>query len=40
VVDQLFAPVYHRLLFGHAPLREGLAAALVGQLFTDRRPRN
>lgn len=31
-VDQVFAPVYHRLLYGHAPLREGLAATLVGQL--------
>jgi len=40
VVDQLFAPVYHRLLFGHAPLCEGLAAALVGQLLTGLRPRN
>ena len=40
VVDQLFAPVYHRLLFGHAPLRDGLAATLVGQPLTGLRPRN
>jgi AcrR family transcriptional regulator len=32
VTDELFAPVYHRLFFGHGPLDEGLAAALVGQL--------
>lgn len=31
-VDQLFAPVYHRLLLGHAPLAGDLAATLVRQL--------
>jgi len=31
-VDQLFAPVYHRLLFGHAALADGLAPTLVRQL--------
>jgi AcrR family transcriptional regulator len=33
VADQLFAPVYHRLLFGHGPLDQSLAATVVGQLF-------
>jgi hypothetical protein len=40
VTDQLFAPVYYRLLLGHAPLSEGLAATLVGQLLSGLRPRN
>ncbi|WBB61095.1 TetR/AcrR family transcriptional regulator [Streptomyces sp. WMMC500] len=31
-LDQLFAPVYHRLLLGHAPLADGLAATLVRHL--------
>ncbi|AUH38958.1 TetR/AcrR family transcriptional regulator [Streptomyces sp. CMB-StM0423] len=31
-LDQLFAPVYHRLLLGHAPLADDLAATLVRQL--------
>jgi len=31
-VDQLFAPVYHRLLLGHEPLHDALAATLVRQL--------
>jgi len=31
-VDQLFAPVYHRLLMGHEPLHDELAATLVHQL--------
>jgi hypothetical protein len=31
-VDQLYAPVYYRLLLGHEPLHDALAAALVGQL--------
>ncbi|MET9484972.1 TetR/AcrR family transcriptional regulator [Streptomyces sp. NPDC006638] len=31
-VDQLFAPVYHRLLMGHEPLDGALAATLVRQL--------
>jgi len=30
--DQLFAPVYYRLLFGHAPLDDALAGQLVDQL--------
>jgi len=40
VTDQLFAPVYYRLLLGHAPLREGLATTLVGQLLSGLLPRN
>jgi AcrR family transcriptional regulator len=32
VMDELFAPVYYRLLFGHAPLDDGLAATMVAQL--------
>ena len=31
-VDQLFAPVYHRLVFGHEPLDDALAEVLVDQL--------
>jgi AcrR family transcriptional regulator len=34
VMDELFAPVYHRLFFGHNPLDESLAATMVAQLFT------
>ena len=30
--DQLFGPIYHRLFFGHDPLDERLADALVDQL--------
>ncbi len=30
--DQLFAPVYHRLIFGHDPLDDQLADRLVDQL--------
>jgi len=30
--DQLFGPIYHRLLFGHAPLEDDLPAVLVEQL--------
>jgi AcrR family transcriptional regulator len=30
--DQLFGPLYHRLLFGHAPLEDDLPAVLVEQL--------
>ncbi|SDI88082.1 transcriptional regulator, TetR family [Frankineae bacterium MT45] len=30
--DQLFAPVYHRLIFGHQPLDPGMADRLVSQL--------
>ncbi len=33
-LDQLFAPVYHRLLFGHAPLDDSLAPVLVAQLLS------
>ena len=29
VMDELFAPVYHRLFFGHAQLDEDLAAPMV-----------
>jgi AcrR family transcriptional regulator len=32
VLDQLFAPVYHRLVYGHEPLDDGLADLLVDQL--------
>jgi AcrR family transcriptional regulator len=38
-IDQLYAPVYHRLLLGHEPLHEGLAATLVDQLLNGLRPR-
>lgn len=31
-VDQLFAPVYYRLLLGHEPLDDALAVTLVDQL--------
>jgi AcrR family transcriptional regulator len=31
VSDQLFAPIYHRLIFGHAPLADELADRLVDQ---------
>lgn len=30
--DQLFGPIYHRLVFGHAPLDDDLPAVLVAQL--------
>jgi AcrR family transcriptional regulator len=36
-VDQLFAPVYHRLLFGHEPLHDALAETLVRQLLAGLR---
>jgi AcrR family transcriptional regulator len=36
-VDQLFAPVYHRLLLGHEPLHDALAATLVRQLLAGLR---
>jgi AcrR family transcriptional regulator len=36
-VDQLFAPVYHRLLFGHEPLHAALAETLVRQLLAGLR---
>ncbi|HEU5416305.1 MAG TPA: TetR/AcrR family transcriptional regulator [Streptosporangiaceae bacterium] len=32
VLDELFAPVYYRLFFGHGPLAEDLAATLAAQL--------
>jgi AcrR family transcriptional regulator len=32
VTDQLFAPVYHRLFFGHSPLPDELAGRMVAQL--------
>jgi AcrR family transcriptional regulator len=34
VMDELFAPVYHRLFFGHSPLDDDLAATIVAQLMT------
>ncbi|MDI5966764.1 TetR/AcrR family transcriptional regulator [Streptantibioticus silvisoli] len=37
-VDQLFAPVYYRLLLGHEPLADDLAATLVRQLLGGLRP--
>jgi AcrR family transcriptional regulator len=30
--DQLFAPIYHRLIFGHEPLADDLAGRLVDQV--------
>jgi AcrR family transcriptional regulator len=40
-VDQLFAPVYYRLLMGHEPLDDALAGTLVRQLLDGlRRPEN
>jgi AcrR family transcriptional regulator len=33
-VDQLFAPIYYRLLLGHAPLDASIAAIAVTQLLT------
>jgi Tetracyclin repressor-like, C-terminal domain len=39
-VDQLYAPVYYRLLLGHEPLHDALAAALVGQLLDGLRIRS
>jgi AcrR family transcriptional regulator len=32
IIDQLFAPVYHRLFFEHAPLADDLAGVMVTQL--------
>jgi AcrR family transcriptional regulator len=32
--DQLFAPIYQRLIFGHEPLDDGLADRLVDQLMS------
>lgn len=36
-MDQLFGPLYYRLLFGHEPLAAGLAATLVDQVLTGLR---
>lgn len=38
-VDQLFAPVYYRLLMGHEPLHDELGATLVRQLLGGLRAR-
>lgn len=38
-IDQLFAPVYHRLLMGHEPLADTLAPVLVRQVLDGLRPR-
>ncbi|MDX6415801.1 MAG: hypothetical protein QOG28_421, partial [Trebonia sp.] len=38
-VDQLYAPVYYRLLLGHEPLPDALAATLVGQVLDGLRIR-
>ncbi len=37
-VDQLYAPVYYRLLLRHEPLTDELPASLVRQLLTGLRP--
>ncbi len=34
VLDELFAPVYYRLFFGHGPLDDDLAATMVAQLIS------
>jgi AcrR family transcriptional regulator len=39
-VDQIFAPVYYRLLLGHEPLHDALAATLVRQVLDGLRPRS
>lgn len=36
--DQLYAPVYHRLLYGHDPLDDRLADRLVEQVMAGARP--
>jgi AcrR family transcriptional regulator len=36
-MDQLFGPLYYRLLFGHEPLTASLAATLVDQVLTGLR---
>jgi AcrR family transcriptional regulator len=36
--DQLFGPLYYRLIFGHAPLDEDLPRVLVDQLLRGLRP--
>jgi AcrR family transcriptional regulator len=38
-VDQIFAPVYYRLLLGHEPLHDALAATLVRQVLDGLRTR-
>lgn len=37
-IEQLFAPVYRRLIFGYAPLTESLAEQLVHQPFSGISP--
>jgi AcrR family transcriptional regulator len=37
-LDQLFAPIYHRLVFSHDDLEPGLSSTLVGQLLAGIRP--
>ncbi|HEY0804700.1 MAG TPA: TetR/AcrR family transcriptional regulator [Pseudonocardiaceae bacterium] len=37
-LDQLYAPVYHRLFFGHEPLDDGLADRLVTQTLAGLAP--
>jgi AcrR family transcriptional regulator len=37
-MDQLFAPLYYRLLFGHEPLDDRLAETLVRQVITGLAP--
>jgi AcrR family transcriptional regulator len=34
VLDELFAPIYYRLFFGHGPLAPDLAATMVAQLIS------
>jgi AcrR family transcriptional regulator len=38
VLDQLFAPIYHRLVFGHDPLDDGLSQRLVANLLAGIAP--
>ncbi len=38
VADQLFAPIYHRLIFGHEPLEDDLADRLVDQVMVGIAP--
>jgi AcrR family transcriptional regulator len=38
-IDQIFAPVYYRLLLGHEPLPDALAATLVRQVLDGLRTR-
>jgi AcrR family transcriptional regulator len=34
VLDEMYAPVYHRLFFGHSPLSDDLAPTIVRQLLS------